>query len=66
MGTKNFRSILNEANGIIIVSGPNGSGKSTTLASALREKILENEYNDEKIRLNMIWVTISNSSLLYA
>ena len=34
----NFRSILNEANGIIIVSGPTGSGKSTTLASALREK----------------------------
>ena len=33
-----FRSILNEANGIIIVSGPTGSGKSTTLASALREK----------------------------
>jgi len=38
-GTRNsFRSILNEANGIIIVSGPTGSGKSTTLASALREK----------------------------
>ena len=35
---KDFRSILNEANGIIIVSGPTGSGKSTTLASALREK----------------------------
>lgn len=35
---QNFRSILNEANGIIIVSGPTGSGKSTTLASALREK----------------------------
>ena len=35
---KNFRSILSEANGIIIVSGPTGSGKSTTLASALREK----------------------------
>ena len=34
----NFRSIINEANGIIIVSGPTGSGKSTTLASALREK----------------------------
>ena len=33
-----FRSILNEANGIVIVSGPTGSGKSTTLASALREK----------------------------
>lgn len=33
-----FRSIINEANGIIIVSGPTGSGKSTTLASALREK----------------------------
>ena len=33
-----FRSILSEANGIIIVSGPTGSGKSTTLASALREK----------------------------
>ena len=35
---ENFRSIINEANGIIIVSGPTGSGKSTTLASALREK----------------------------
>ena len=35
---KDFRSILNEANGIIVVSGPTGSGKSTTLASALREK----------------------------
>ena len=35
---QNFRAILNEANGIIIVSGPTGSGKSTTLASALREK----------------------------
>ena len=35
---RNFRSILDEANGIIIVSGSTGSGKSTTLASALREK----------------------------
>ncbi|MDC0165862.1 GspE/PulE family protein [Synechococcus sp. AH-558-M21] len=35
---EDFRNILNEANGIIIVSGPTGSGKSTTLASALREK----------------------------
>ena len=33
-----FRNIINEANGIIIVSGPTGSGKSTTLASTLREK----------------------------
>ena len=33
-----FRKIIEEANGIIIVSGPTGSGKSTTLASALREK----------------------------
>jgi len=33
-----FRSIINQANGIVIVSGPTGSGKSTTLASALREK----------------------------
>ena len=33
-----FRAIINEANGIVIVSGPTGSGKSTTLASALREK----------------------------
>ncbi len=33
-----FRNIINQANGIIIVSGPTGSGKSTTLASALREK----------------------------
>ena len=33
-----FRSIIIEPNGIIIVSGPTGSGKSTTLASALREK----------------------------
>lgn len=35
---KEFRNIIDEANGIIIVSGPTGSGKSTTLASALREK----------------------------
>lgn len=35
---QDFRSIINEANGIVIVSGPTGSGKSTTLASALREK----------------------------
>lgn len=35
---QDFRSIISEANGIIIVSGPTGSGKSTTLASALREK----------------------------
>tara|TARA_B100000965_G_scaffold406391_1_gene445082 strand:- start:2457 stop:4103 length:1647 start_codon:yes stop_codon:yes gene_type:complete len=35
---KNFRSIINQANGIVIVSGPTGSGKSTTLASALQEK----------------------------
>ena len=34
----NFRKIINQANGIVIVSGPTGSGKSTTLASALREK----------------------------
>ena len=33
-----FRNIINQANGIVIVSGPTGSGKSTTLASALREK----------------------------
>jgi len=35
---KDFRDIINQADGIIIVSGPTGSGKSTTLASALREK----------------------------
>lgn len=35
---RSFRGIIEEANGIIIVSGPTGSGKSTTLASALREK----------------------------
>ena len=35
---RDLRSIINEANGIIIVSGPTGSGKSTTLSSALREK----------------------------
>ncbi len=35
---KKFRNIINQANGIVIVSGPTGSGKSTTLASALREK----------------------------
>ena len=34
----NFRNIINQANGIVIVSGPTGSGKSTTLASAIREK----------------------------
>ncbi len=33
-----FRSIMQQPNGIIIVSGPTGSGKSTTLASALKEK----------------------------
>ena len=33
-----FRKIMNETNGIVIVSGPTGSGKSTTLAAALREK----------------------------
>ena len=33
-----LRSMINEPNGIVIVSGPTGSGKSTTLASALREK----------------------------
>ena len=33
-----FRSAIQIANGIIVVSGPTGSGKSTTLASALREK----------------------------
>ncbi len=33
-----FRRIINQANGIVIVSGPTGSGKSTTLAAALREK----------------------------
>ncbi len=33
-----FRKIINNSNGIVIVSGPTGSGKSTTLAAALREK----------------------------
>ena len=37
-GREQFRGIIAQANGIIIVSGPTGSGKSTTLASALREK----------------------------
>ena len=35
---KDFRSIIEASDGIIVVSGPTGSGKSTTLASALREK----------------------------
>ena len=35
---RDFRSIIEVSNGIIVVSGPTGSGKSTTLASALREK----------------------------
>lgn len=35
---RDFRSIIETSNGIIVVSGPTGSGKSTTLASALREK----------------------------
>ena len=35
---KDFRSIIEASNGIVVVSGPTGSGKSTTLASALREK----------------------------
>ena len=34
----NFRKIMNNTNGIVIVSGPTGSGKSTTLAAALQEK----------------------------
>ena len=33
----NFRKIINDTNGIIIVSGPTGSGKSTTLAATLKE-----------------------------
>jgi len=33
-----FRDVINEANGIVIVTGPTGSGKSTTLAAALRER----------------------------
>tara|TARA_Y100001968_G_scaffold333434_1_gene396237 strand:- start:1458 stop:3113 length:1656 start_codon:yes stop_codon:yes gene_type:complete len=33
-----FRKMINQANGIVIVSGPTGSGKSTTLAAALKEK----------------------------
>ena len=37
----NFRKIMNTTNGIIIVSGPTGSGKSTTLAAALKRKIME-------------------------
>ena len=62
---QDFRSILNEANGIIIVSGPTGSGKSTTLASALREK--DNGISTsspQKIRLNTTSAeTFSNSQL---
>jgi type II secretory ATPase GspE/PulE/Tfp pilus assembly ATPase PilB-like protein len=34
--SQNFREVINEANGIVIVSCPTGSGKSTTFASALR------------------------------
>ena len=41
---QDFRGILNEANGIIIVSGPTGSGKSTTLASALRKRQRRTKY----------------------
>jgi type IV pilus assembly protein PilB len=33
-----FRAIIEEPNGIVIVAGPTGSGKSTTLAAALRER----------------------------
>ncbi len=33
-----FREVINQDNGIVIVSGPTGSGKSTTLAAALKEK----------------------------
>ena len=50
-----FRSILNEANGIIIVSGPTGSGKSTTLASALREK--------DSGELNIVTLRLLNMTL---
>tara|TARA_Y100001968_G_scaffold194028_1_gene177967 strand:+ start:3811 stop:5466 length:1656 start_codon:yes stop_codon:yes gene_type:complete len=35
---EHFRKIIQNNNGIVIVSGPTGSGKSTTLASALRER----------------------------
>ena len=38
---RDFRSMIETSNGIVVVSGPTGSGKSTTLASALREKIRE-------------------------
>ena len=44
---QDFRSIINEANGIIIVSGPTGSGKST-LASALREKDSGDEHRHRR------------------
>ena len=33
-----FRSLINNANGIVILSGPTGSGKSITLASATRNR----------------------------
>lgn len=32
---KNFKQIINQKHGIILVTGPTGSGKTTTLASAL-------------------------------
>ncbi|BBH52573.1 GspE/PulE family protein [Fluviispira sanaruensis] len=32
---KNFKTIINQKHGIVLVTGPTGSGKTTTLASAL-------------------------------
>ncbi|MDA0659141.1 MAG: ATPase, T2SS/T4P/T4SS family [Planctomycetota bacterium] len=34
---KDFRSVMNKPNGIVLVTGPTGSGKTTTLYSALSE-----------------------------
>ena len=42
---KHWRRVIDEANGIVLVTGPTGSGKSTTLYSVLKER------NNEHVNL---------------